>query len=363
MSRAGIETMLMNYYRKIDKNEIQFDFLCNKAEIGEYEDEIRLLGGRIYRTPGLNPFKFHSYLVYMKRLFAEHPEWNIIHAHNDAFVAYSLFAAKCNNIPVRISHVHCASFPRTYKLPLAIFCRAMIPFCCTHKWACGIKAGVFYYGKNVVNDPEFHVHNNAIDVSMYKYNEEKRECIRKKYSLDRCKVIGHIGRFDYQKNHDFLIDVFADIEKKDPSARLMLLGEGHLKNKVKEKVKRLGLEDKVIFTGSVSNTNDFYQAFDVFVMPSRWEGLPVTALEAQTADLPCVFADSITKEVNILQTNKFLSLKAPISIWSDIILMTISNHLARVDRCKEITDAGYNINVQVQKLADIYRLLTKRYGS
>lgn len=354
MSRAGIETMLMNYYRKIDRNKIQFDFLCNKADIGEYEEEIISLGGRIYRTPGLNPFKYWKYLAYMDKLFIDHPEWKIIHAHNDAFVAYSLFAAKRNNIPVRISHVHCASFPRSYKLPLALFCREMIPYCCTKKWACGRKAGEFYYGKKVIDDPQFHIHNNAIDINKYLFNKNRRERIREKYNLKDCLVIGHVGRFDYQKNHEFLINVFADIIKKDPSTRLILLGDGHFKERIIAKVKSLCLENYVIFTGSVSNTNDFYQAFDVFVMPSRWEGLPVTSIEAQASDLPCVFSDTITDEVNILPTNQFLSLKLPISEWSNKILNAIYNHTSRVDRYKEITNAGYNIDVQVKKLVDIY---------
>lgn len=357
MSRAGIETMLMNYYRKIDKNEIQFDFLCNKPDIGEYEDEIKNLGGRIYRTPGLNPFKYGKYLSYMKRLFAEHPEWKIVHAHNDAFVVYSLFAAKRNNIPVRIAHAHSASFPRTYKLPLALLCRELIPYCCTNKWACGKKVGVFYYGKDILNDSEFHIHNNAIEINKFLFEKETRERIRKKYGLEGCKVIGHVGRFNYPKNHSFLIDIFANIVKKDQSCRLVLLGDGLFFNSIKEKVRRKGLEDKVIFVGSVSNTYDYYQAFDIFVMPSRWEGLPVTAIEAQTADLPCIFSDVITDEVNILPTNQYLSLNASISTWSDNILTAINNHHARIDRCKEITDAGYNINVQAQQLVEIYKSL------
>ena len=150
MDRAGIETMLMNYYRHIDRNQVQFDFLCNKTKPGAYDDEVQRLGGRIYHTPGLNPAKYPLYLKYMKKLFAEHPEYKIVEAHNGALGVYALHAAKVNNIPVRIYHAHGASITKDWKLPLKLFCRSRLTANITERYTCGKAAAECYYGKEVV---------------------------------------------------------------------------------------------------------------------------------------------------------------------------------------------------------------------
>lgn len=353
MDRAGIETMLMNYYRHIDRNEVQFDFLCNKTKPGDYDAEILSMGGRIFHTPGLNPFKYFKYLRYMKRLFMEHPEYKIIHAHNDAFVLYSLYAAKRNNVPVRISHVHSAAFTMDYKWPLKVFCRFFIPYVCTHKWACGKKAGEFYYGK----ESKFHVHNNAIEIEKFVFNADVRSTLRKEYGLENNLVLGHIGRFMWQKNHSFLIDIFACVHKLEPKARLVLLGDGSGMDSIRAKVEKMGLSDVVLFMGNVQNARDWYQAFDMFIMPSFWEGLPVTGIEAQAADLPCIFSDTITDEVKILESCRFMSIKSDPGVWADEILQLASMHRPRKDRSTEITDAGYDINAEAPKLVDKYKKL------
>lgn len=351
MDRAGIETMLMNYYRHIDRNEIQFDFLCNKTKPGDYDSEILSMGGRIFHTPGLNPFKYGKYLRYMKKLFTEHPEYNIIHAHNDAFVFYSLYAAKRNNIPTRISHVHSAAFTIDYKWPLKVLCRLLIPSACTHKWACGKKAGTFYYGNNA----EFHVHNNAIEIEQYVYNAGIRTKLRKEYGLEDNIVIGHAGRFMWQKNHTFLIDIFAEIHKREPKSKLILLGEGSRMNTIKNKVAKLGLADAVLFMGNVNNASEWYQAFDMFILPSQWEGMPVVGVEAQAADLPVIFSDDITDEVNLLPSTVFMSRKLPASVWAEKCLQMICEHKTRTDRSKEIREAGFDIDIESLKLADTYK--------
>lgn len=353
MDRAGIETMLMNYYQHIDRNKVQFDFLCNKTKPGDYDSKILSMGGRILHTPGLNPFKYGRYLKYMKQLFKEHPEYKIIHAHNDAFVWYSLYAAKRSHIPVRISHVHSSAFTFDYKWPLKVLCRRLIPSACTHKWACGKKAGRFYYG----NKAACHVHNNAIEIDKYIFNAELRADLRAKYNLANNVVIGHIGRFAWQKNHTFLIEIFAEIYKLMPQARLVLLGEGSTMGAIKTKVKKLGLSDVVLFMGNVSNAREWYQAFDLFILPSHWEGMPVVGIEAQTADLPVLFSDDITDEVKILPSTEFMSRKLPASAWAEKSLHMLHNHKTRVDRSNEIREAGYDINIEAEKLVEIYKSL------
>ena len=353
MDRAGIETMLMNYYRHINREEVQFDFLCNKTKPGAYDDEIKKMGGRIFYTPGLNPFKYFKYLKYMKKFFADYPEYKIVHAHNGAFIVYPLYAAKRNKIPTRISHVHSASFTLDFKWPLKVFCKPWIPFCATHKWACGRDAAKFYYGEKAVKKGQTLVIKNAIEIDRFLFNEKKRKEIRKKYNLQNKLIIGHVGRFDKQKNHLFLINVFNDVYKHNKEAMLLLLGEGSLMNEIKNRVKELGLEKKVLFIGNVDNVNEFYQAMDVFVLPSIWEGLPVVGIEAQTADLPCVFSDDITRETTILSSTKYLNRKDSIEKWSEAILNAKKQN--RIDRSEEVKAAGYDIETESRKLADLYK--------
>lgn len=353
MDRAGIETMLMNYYRHIDRNRVQFDFLCNKTKPGDYDEEIVKLGGKIFHTPGLNPFIYRNYLKYMHSLFKEHPEYKIVHAHNGALVVYPLFAAKKEKIPHRISHVHSASFTIDYKWPLKMVCRPLIPFCANYEWGCGIAASKFYYGEKQFEQGKTRVINNAIEIESFLFNAQIRERLRKQYDLNGKVVIGHAGRFMLQKNHMFLIDIFAQIVKKESKAVLVLLGEGELFKEVQAKVNSLGLKDSVLFQGNVNNVNEWYQAMDVFVLPSIWEGLPVVGIEAQTADLPCVFSDDVTKEVDLIPTNKFLSRKLSVDQWAEEILQSAKKKI-RVCRKKEIQDAGYDINIEAEKLVQLY---------
>ncbi len=353
MNRAGMETMLMNYYRHIDRERIQFDFLCNKNRTGAYDAEIRELGGRIFHSPGFNPFKYHRYLAYMHKLLSEHPEYRIIHAHNSALSVYPLYAAKREKVEHRIAHVHSASFTADYKVPIKMFCRPLLPYCANHKWGCGTKAVTFYYGKRRVADHETRVINNAIDIDRFLYNETVRGILRRQNGLQGKFVVGHVGRFTSQKNHTFLIDVFSELVKKEKDAVLILLGDGALLEKMKEKTARLGLGQFVLFPGNVSNVHEWYQAMDVFVLPSIWEGLPVSGIEAQAADLPCVFSDDVTREAGILPTVRFVSRKQGTDVWIKNILAYKDKHI-RLSQKKMIQDAGFDINIEAVKLMQLY---------
>lgn len=362
MDRAGVETMLMNYYRHIDKNKVQFDFLCNKKKPGAYDDEIRALGGKIYHTPGLNPFKYGQYVKFMRSFAKKHPEYKIIHCHNAALAAYPLFAAKVAGIPERICHVHSASITFDYKWPIKIVCKRFLKPNLTKMWACGKAAGAFYYGKAAVDSGKVRVINNAIEIDRFVFNENVRNEMRQKHGLENSFVIGHAGRFMTQKNHAFLIKVFAELCKKESTAKLVLLGDGELQEDIKKQVVELQIEDRVLFMGNVSNVNEWYQAFDVFVLPSIWEGLPVVGIEAQAADLPCVFSADVTNEVGILKTTVFLSRKLPLEKWVKCIL-SYKGKYERVNRAKEIAAAGYDIKCEAQKLQqkylELYDALTK----
>lgn len=362
MDRAGIETMLMNYYRHIDRDKVQFDFLCNKMKPGDYDEEITKLGGRIFRTPGLNPAKYPKYLAYMRELFTQHPEYKIIEAHNGALGVYALHAAKVNKIPIRIFHAHGASITKDWKWPLKVFCKARLKANINYNFTCGIAAAKCYFGKRVVDSADYELIPNAIKVKRFVFNKMIRESIRKKYNLENKHVVGHIGRFMTQKNHKFLINVFSRVSEKDQHAVLVLLGNGELMEEIKKLVHEKNLSDRVIFVGNVGNANEWYNAFDVFVLPSIWEGLPVVGVEAQANDLPCVFSDSITDEIRLTDKVNFLSLDAPLDIWADSILQKFFE-IERKDNTQLITDKNYNIDYESKKLErrylELYNEVTK----
>ena len=358
MDRAGIETMLMNYYRYMDKSKVQFDFLCNKKKPGAYDDEIKSMGGRIYHTPGLNPAKYPVYLKYMRELFQEHPEYKIVEAHNGALGVYALHAAKVSKIPVRIFHAHGASITKDWKLPIKLVCKAMLPANMNEHYSCGVEAARCYFGNKVVSENDYVLIPNAIKISNFVFNELTREKIRRESGLAGKHVIGHVGRFMAQKNHMFLLDVFAEVHKLDEKAQLVLLGDGELMEVVKQKAEKLSLENNITFVGNVGNANEWYQAFDVFMLPSIWEGLPVVGVEAQAADLQCIFSDNVTKEIGLSDKASFLSLHADMSSWVSEIRQKMQM-TQRVNQESVITENHYNIEKEAVLLQERY---LKLYG-
>ena len=350
--------MLMNYYRHIDRTKVQFDFLCNKSKPGAYDKEILSMGGRIFRTPGLNPAKYPKYLKYMKKLFEEHPEYRILEAHNDALGVYALHAAKVNDIPVRIFHAHGTQIASDWKFLIKYVCKSFLPSNMNMHFTCGIEAAKFYFGKEIVKNGDYELITNAIDVEKFQFNKITRDIFRAKYKLDGKYVIGHIGRFMKQKNHTFLLDVFYELQKNNPYAMLVLLGDGELMDKMKLKAAKMKMEDKVLFVGNVSNANEWYQAFDCFVLPSVWEGLPVVGVEAQDADLPCVFSDSITKEIAFSDKAFFVPLSASIETWVKKI-NDMRQYSERTECMELIRKNGYDIVTEAVKLQNRYIQLSE----
>lgn len=353
MDRGGIETMLMNYYRNIDRTKIQFDFICNKKKKGDYDDEIKSMGGRIFLGPGLKPNNYPEYLRFVDKILRENPDIKILHAHNEGMAFYPLSAAKKYGLQHRIAHAHNTKIIRDYKWPLKIVCKSMLPFVANHLWACGSDAGVYYFGKKRWAK-EGKILNNAISLDAFRFNLNIREQVRKDLGLSDKFVVGHVGRFNLQKNHLRLIEIFNEVISKNPKSRLILIGEGELEADVKAKSCEYGIEDKILFLGLRNDVNDLYQAMDVFVMPSLFEGLPVVSIEAQAAGLGCVFSDKITKESHILQYSEFVSLKKSNSEWADIILSHKSNISEREKAFDIVCNAGYDIKSEAKKLENIY---------
>ncbi len=359
MARAGIETMLMNYYREIDRSLVQFDFLANKPVPGEYDDEIRSMGGRVFVSPGLNPLRYPQYRRFMAELLTNSPDIRIVHAHNEAMGVYALQSAKDAGIRVRIAHAHNTRIIRDYKYPLKLVCKGLLPGAATDWWSCGRDAGIYYYGEKRWNESGFILHN-AIDVTRFAFREEIRERVRQSRGLESCFVIGHVGRFNVQKNHSRLLDVFAEIAKAAPDARLVLIGVGELEEAAREKVRTMGLEAKVLFLGQMANVNEWYQAMDCFALPSLFEGLPVVGIEAQAAGLPCFFSDRVTDEVLLSPRARRISLDASDEEWAGEILTARAAETNRAGGADLVRSAGYDIREEARKLQTLYLEMADR---
>ena len=298
-------------------------------------------------------FDTDGYYKDLKKIFEENPEYKIVEAHNGALGVYALHAAKVNHIPVRIFHAHGASITRDWKLPIKLVCKALLPSNMNQHFSCGIEAARCYFGEKVVERNDYELIPNAIEVNRFVFDSTIRNRIRHDNHLENKHIVGHVGRFMSQKNHTFLLDVFAEVSKRDSLAHLVLLGDGELMDAMKEKASNLGIKDRVTFVGNVGNANEWYQAFDCFVLPSVWEGLPVVGVEAQAADLPCIFSSAVTREIGLSDRAKFIPLTEEISTWATEICNALQQN-ARNDNTKLITEHHYNIEIEAKKLQERY---------
>lgn len=348
MDRGGIETMLMNYYRYMDRDRVQFDFLVHRKQRAAYDDEIEALGGRIFRLKRLIPWQ-QSYLKELDAFFAKHTEYKIVHIHQDCLSSVILKAAKRNGVPVRIAHSHTSSQNRDLKYPVKLFYMKKIPTYATHLFACGSQAGDWMFGGH-----PYQTMKNAIDAAQFSYNYVRAEEVREKLKIGKGEyVVGHVGSFGLLKNHAFLIDVFGKLAEKNENARLLLVGDGPRKNEIINKVNALGLADKVIFTGIRSDVADLMQVMDVFVLPSLYEGLPVTMVEAQAAGLPCVISDRVPQECILTKDLvSTVSLSESAETWAEAILE--KRAIARTNRFAEIEALGFDVTTEVKKLQEFY---------
>lgn len=351
MNRGGLESMLMNYYRHIDREVIQFDFLTHRPYDGDFGEEILRMGGKIYHLPALNPFSV-SYKKALDQFFSEH-SYDIVHSHLDCMSAYPLYAAKKAGVKVRIAHAHNTSQDKNLKYILKMSAKKKIPKEATDLFACGKEAGEWMFDGN-----PFQIMNNAIDANAYRYNPKIRKHIREQYQLGDAFVLGHVGRFNPQKNHAFLINVFAEVVKQNSNVRLVLVGGGIGEDELRRRVEELGIEKHVIFAGVCSNVNELLQAMDVFVFPSLYEGFPVTMVEAQAAGLPCVMSDNVPQESKLTDLVTSLSLETDKKQWAETVLD--KKQIKRADYFEQIRAAGYDIKANAQWLTDFYQKALQR---
>jgi len=354
---GGSEQVVLNYCSRM--RDIHFDLLY------QYEPNSQIL--ERFNEAGINciqiPDKVHhplKHLWTMFRIFRK-GRYDVVHSHLDWYMnSYVCFLAMLAGIKKRIAHHHqaytfdChpglrARISLSFKKVLCSLLRVPCKLFATHWLACGEAAAINGWGKSAVKKGKVTILPNAIDPDRFRFNESARREIRAKYGIaENDFVVGHVGRFYPQKNHEFLIDVFAELHKQRANAKLLLLGDGPLQEHIKQKVESLGLANAVIFAGLQKDPAPFYSAMDVFAFPSLWEGLGIVLLEAQYNGLPCIASSVVPEEVNI--SNKILYKQNNIILWCNNI-----PNLSNLSRMNEIQNKSYDINKQLMKLVDIYK--------
>ncbi len=352
MNNGGVESVVMNYYRHIDRSKVQFDFFVDEDSTAIPREEIENAGGRLYIIPPYQ--RLHRYLPALVRLFREN-RYRIVHAHINTLSVFPLFAAKLAGVPVRVAHSHStAAKGETKKNILKYTLRPFSRVFATDYAACSRYSGEWLFGKRAMERGDVTVFNNAIDLDRFRYDEAVRSQVRGELGLEGKFVIGHVGRFCFQKNQEFLIDIYREVYKEEPNAVLLLIGGGEDRAKIEEKVNAI-TEGKVFLLGNRADVDRLYQAMDVFVLPSRYEGLPVVGVEAQAAGLPCVFSDAVTKDVCLTPTAGFCRCEEPTRAWAESIL-----RLAGTERSggeDALRQKGFDIRLQGRCLTEYYMAL------
>lgn len=349
MGRGGLETMIMNYYRNIDRNRVQFDFLVHRDFEADYDKEIiQELGGKIYRLPPLNPLS-REYLSKLDSFFRDHKEYKIVHSHIDCMSAIPLKYAKLNGVPIRIAHSHSSNQTKDIKYPMKLFYKTKISKYANKMFACSEEAGRWMFGRNA----DFTVLNNAIDTEKYLFNKNTSQKVREELNIrNDSLVIGHVGRFENPKNHSFIIDIFAETLKKNRNSVLLLVGEGSLRKSIEEKVNSLGISNKVIFAGLRTDVNELLQAMDVFLFPSLYEGLPVSIVEAQASGLPCLISDKVPIECKKTDLVYHMNLSDSPDKWAGKVVEL--SKIKRKNAYEEIKESGFDIKANAEKLEEFY---------
>lgn len=360
MDRGGAETMMMNYLRHFDREKITYDFLVNRDYRAAYEDEIEALGGHIYRMCPMYPQYFGRYKREFQAFLQQHPEYRIIHSNLEERSYFPLRIAAEQGVPVRIAHAHNRPVGFDLKSIFREYFRMRLPKYVTHMFACGTEAGDWLFGEK--NRNKVIQQRNAIDTSAYRYDSSLAAKVRAEFGVTDSNtfVLGHVGRFFPQKNHTFLIDIFNAVHKQHPNSVLWLVGGGELndelKNQIKAKVDDLGLHDAVKFLGVRSDVNRVLQGMDSFVLPSLYEGLPVTMIEAQASGLPCTISDRVPKQCDVTGNVQVIGLDESPAEWAKRILdqYAASAGTNRSSGADAVANAGFDITANAEWLQKFY---------
>lgn len=370
---GGAESRIMDLYRQMDREEIQFDFLVHSSALNYrhssftedegkdgslagpegsrggrkpefYDEEIRRLGGHIYVLPKFKVYNYVSYRRAVKDFFGKHHEFRVVQGHMTSTAGIYLPIAKRSGVPVTVAHSRNAGVVKGPKGTATKFFRRNLVNKADYCFACSRLAGEDVFGKEAMDRGRVKIIHNAIDAGRFTYDSRRRAEVREKLGLREELVLGHVGRFNYQKNHPYLIDIFAAVCKCRQDAALLLLGEGADQERIREKCRLLGIENKVRFLGNQKRPEDYYQAMDIFLLPSFFEGLPGVLVEAQAAGLKCFVSDTVTREAEATDLVTYLSIEQPADRWAGIIQAEAVYE--RQNTYRQMKEAGFDVAAQ-----------------
>ena len=345
---GGSQTLMMNIYRNIDREKIQFDFVIDRPEETYFAGEIRSLGGRVYTMPAFHGTNAGEIRRDWNNFFYTHPEYHVLHSHVRSYASLYLPVAKAHGVKT-IIHSHnsnngtgvSAVAKQVLQLPLRHQADVLM--------ACSTEAGEWLFGKRACRSDRFIFLPNGVDTRRFAPAPAARERVRRELGVGDAWVIGNIGRFYVQKNHTFLLDIFQRVHERDPEAILLLVGVGPLQQEMAQKAVALGVADKVLMTGNRDDIPALLGAMDVFALPSLYEGLPVTLIEAQASGIPCVITDNITTDLDVSPLLRRLPLGDP-APWADAVL----ERRERFDARPALIRAGFDIRASAEKLSALY---------
>lgn len=354
MNGGGVESMVMNYYRHIDKSKVQFDFIIDKDSSIIPFEEINALGGKIYKV---SPYQvITKYINELVSIFKEN-NYQIVHSHINSLSLLPLSAAKKAGVPIRIAHSHSTSAPgETTKNIVKNILRPMSKVFPTHYCSCSKSAGEWLFGRKLLESERLKIINNGIEVNKFLFDREARESIRKDLNITNNFVVGHTGRLCFQKNQELLITSFKTILNDIPDAVLLLIGDGKADEKLRKLAEDFGVSNKIIFLGNKSDVNRYYSAMDVFAFPSRYEGFGISAIEAQVSGLPVLMSFRVPEEACLTKKCVFVSIEEGITPWVENIVnleKTIDVNKT-TDRKPFIDFKEFNIKKNVETLEQFY---------
>ena len=351
MNRGGLECRMMDILRFIDRTKVCIDLFTYREDKGYFDDEVTALGSKIYYNKPLTVRNMISYSGYFADFLRKHPEYKIVHAHQDAWCSVFCSGAYKAGVPVRIAHSRTSI--ETYTIQNIVKNIIKIPTTkyATHYFAVSDRAGKWLFGKKNLKKGKVRIWPNAIDTHPFRYNPEVRKMMQKELKINEETVLLHVGNFTPPKNQMFLLEIFAEYVKHNPQSLLLLAGKGD-RTAHEQRTKQLGIAEKVRFLGGRDDIDKLLQVGDVFVFPSLFEGFPGAVLEAQAAGLPCIISDRITREVCILPTTKCISLETPTDEWCRAIEDAVQ--LPRQDSIEIIENAGFDIRGMVKELERFY---------
>ena len=361
---GGAESRIMDLYRQMDREEIQFDFLVHSNAVKHagddtsvrkqqfYDEEIKKMGGQIYVLPKFKVYNYFTYRDAVRAFFTGHHEFRVVQGHMTSTASIYLPIAKRTGIPITAAHARSAGVEKGLKGIATKFFRKNLYKKADQCFACSELAGTNVFGEKRVKEGKVKIIPNAIDAGKFVYQPEKSKSIRKELQIENKLVLGHVGRFDPPKNHSYLVEIFAALCNLKEDVVLLLLGDGPNREKIEQKCKELGIKERVLFMGNQKHPEDYYQAFDFFILPSFYEGLPGVLIEAQAAGLKCLVSDTVTKEAQATDLVTYMSIEQPAKVWAKEILSQM-NYVRR-NTYQEVVESGFDVKTQAKAYRNFY---------